>query len=124
MRNLMALLFLIGTLGCTPTPKYKIVEASFKNSSAHDLNWVTMEWAGPAFEAGVLPAGKSATYLDLNWPNVSTGTITFIDFKTKHPYRIAVSFKSISEQIQSGNCRAITIRILDYDKAVVVVGSP
>ena len=126
-RSIIIVALLLGAIGChpeKPKPKPIVVEASFKNSSSHALDWVTMEWAGPSFEVGVLPVGRSATYLDLDWPNVSTGKITFIDFKTRQPFNIALSLQSINEQIKSGGCRAITIRILDYDKAEIVAGSP
>ena len=122
MRYLLALLFLIGALGCTPKPK--TIEASFKNSSAHNLDWVRMKWAGPNFEAGILSIGISKTYIDLTWPNIPTGTVTFVDEGTRQSYNITLSFADINPKIQAGQCRAITILISDYDKAVVVAGSP
>ena len=128
MRTIFIVVLLWGMTACKPEseskPKPISIEASFKNGSAHDLDWVRMKWAGPDFSAGILSIGVFATTLDLNWPNVPTGTLTFVDEKTRQRFDIALSFQSINEQIKSGGCRAITIRILDYDKAEVVAGSP
>jgi hypothetical protein len=79
-----------------------------------------MEWAGPHFSAGVLSKGNFAMNMDLRWPYVTEGTLTFVDDSTRTPYRISVSFASINEKIRSGAVRAVIIRVLAYDKAEVV----
>ena len=97
-----------------------VVQASIENRSPHDLDWVSMEWPGPYYAAGVLPKDISKTLLDMRWPCIASGTLTFVDAKTRVPYRIALSFVSINEAIRSGKSRVVTVRILDYDKAEVV----
>lgn len=126
MRYAILVTLLFGAIACKPESKTKsiFIEASFRNRSGHDLDWVRIKWAGPDFSAGILSTGVSATTLDLKWPDVPSGTLTFVDDKTRQPFSIALSFASINEQIKSGGCRAITILILDYNKAEVVCGSP
>ena len=81
-------------------------------------------WNGPRFSAGVLSISIFSTYLDLRWPNVPTGILTFVDDKTRQPYKIILSFAEVNPKIQSGQCQEITTSILDYDKAEVICRPP
>jgi hypothetical protein len=100
------------------------IEASLENSSAHDVDWVRMEWEGPQFSAGILRIGIFKTDVSLRWPFVQTGRLTFVDYTTRRRYNVDISFTAINEKVRSGDCRAITIRILDYDKVEIVCGHP
>jgi hypothetical protein len=103
--------------GCFATKT--IVKAAIINKSQHDLDWVRVEWKGPYFSGGVMSKDKFVMYMDLVWPYATDGTLTFVDDTTRTRYRIPVSFAAINERIRSGSVRAVTVRILDYDRAAV-----
>lgn len=98
--------------------------ASIENTSTHKLDWVRVVWDGPTFSAGILSAGAFSTDIDLRWPFVANAKLTFLDYKTRQRNNIEISLEAINKEIQSGRCRAVTIRILDHDKAEVVSGYP
>lgn len=105
-------------------PKNMAIETSIENASIHHLDWVRVEWNGPSFSAGILRVGTFSTDVHLKWPFVPKARLTFVDDKTRQRYNIDLSLKVINEEIQSGRSRAVTIRILDHDKAEVVSGYP
>jgi len=99
------------------------VKFTFTNASNHPLNWVTLE-AGKGkgeMTAGILSPGISSTEWDVDWSKApNEAKLTFIDDKTRQKYAIPLSLTNINAQVRSGQCRAITLRILDYDKAEVL----
>jgi hypothetical protein len=97
-----------------------IVDITLRNTSSNVLDWVKLDWIGPDVGGGILPQGIGKTAVSVEWPNVSGAKLTFVDDKTRKPYNLEVSFSSVNEQVRSGRCRHVTIRILDYDKADVV----
>lgn len=125
---LMCVLLLIGAIGCRiqaqAASKNMEIEVSVENGSMHDLDWVRVVWEGPDFSAGILRADMFSTDVNLKWPFVPKGKLTFVDGKTRQRYNIDLAFKVINEEIKSGRCHAVTIRILDYDKAEIVSGYP
>jgi len=124
LRTISLLLFTVLCAACSNFgPKQMFVNASIMNKSQHNLDWVKMEWAGPYFTAGVLPKGVFKMCMGMQWPYPTEGTLTFVDDATRTPYRIKVSFASINEKIRSGVVQGITIRVIDYDKAEVVIES-
>ncbi len=106
------------------TPKAIAIETSIENASIHDLDWVRVAWDGPSFSAGILRVGTFSTDVHLKWPFIPNARLTFVDDKTRERHSIDLSLKAMNEEIQAGRCRAVTIRILDHDKAEVVSGYP
>jgi len=103
------------------TPEKMNVKFVFTNASTHPLNWVTLEVGKGEFTAGVLPQGVSKTELDVNWSSApKDAKLTFIDDTTRQKYSIPISLTNVNEQVRLGKCRAIVLRILDYDKAEIV----
>jgi hypothetical protein len=96
------------------------VEFTFANVSTNNLNGVQLECFGRVASAGILIPGNDKTKFDVPWPNSPTGKVAFFDRQTLKPYSIDISFVSANEEIQSGKCHHLTIRILSYDKAEVV----
>jgi hypothetical protein len=121
MRSLFLFLSLIIFLGChKPPPKLMSVDISLRNNSTNELRWVELVWNGPYLTGGAFSPGTEKTALQAPWPNILKGKITFIDATTRKPYTVEVPFSSVNEKIRSGDCKKVTIRILDYDKADVV----
>ena len=104
--------------------KNMAIETSIENASKHDLDWVRVAWDGPSFSAGILRVGTFSTDVHLRWPFVPKARLTFVDDKSRERHSIDLSLKAMNEEIQAGRCRAVTIRILDHDKAEVVSGYP
>jgi hypothetical protein len=104
--------------------KNMAIETSIENASKHDLDWVRVAWDGPNFSAGILRVGTFSTDVHLRWPFVPKARLTFVDDKSRERHSIDLSLKAMNEEIQAGRCRAVTIRILDHDKAEVVSGYP
>ena len=120
---IISLLVLL-SIGCNrigrPATQAAIVDLSLKNSSDKDLDWVELQWSGPGVPGGILGAGIAKTAVGVEWPNLPRAKLTFVDHKTRQPYTIDLVFTAVDDQIRQGNCRNVTIRILDYDKADVV----
>jgi hypothetical protein len=106
----------VGRTGTQPAT----VDLSLKNNSNKDLDWVELQWSGPDVPGGILSPGISKTAIGVQWPYLPAAKLTFIDGKTRQPYTIDVQFTAANDQIRQGNCRNVTLRILDYDKADVV----
>ena len=93
----------------------------FTNASPHDLDWVTLEGGERELSVGVLVRGGRATMYDINWPKLpDLSKLTFKDEKTRKNYTVPLSLTNINQQVRSGKCKEVTIRILDYDKAEIV----
>lgn len=111
---------LLHLLGCseqnTPDP---VVNISLENKSPRALDWVRLEWEGPDVPGGVLSVGVSKTSVGVDWPNLESATITFVDEESRTRYTIAVTLAQVNQQVRKGECQHITFRILDYDKAEV-----
>lgn len=97
-----------------------VVDISLKNNSSKDLDWVELEWSGPGVPGGVIGPGISKTSIGVEWPNLPSATVSFVDRKTRKPYRIELSLTGSNAQIRQGKCRHVIIQILDYDRADVV----
>ncbi len=123
-RLLLSLITIISNIYCQSASNNSTIAASIENASSHKLDWVRVEWEGPNFSAGILSTGAFSTDVDLKWPFVAEAKLTFVDYKTRQRYNIKISLEAINKEIQSGRCRAVTIRILDHDKAEVVCGYP
>jgi hypothetical protein len=112
---------LLSVIGCKKIhSNHANVASTITNSSTNLLDWVDVEWNGPSMAAGILSPGISKTIINFAWPFQPDAKITFIDRITRKPYSIAVSFESANEQIISGKCHEVTIRILSYEKADVI----
>lgn len=73
------------------------------------------------FSVGVLIPNKSSTYFDTGWSKVPDQiSLHFVDEKDRRPYVIPLSLTNVNQQVRSGKCREVTIRILDYDKAEAI----
>jgi hypothetical protein len=121
MRPLFLFLALMMVIGCNnDQPKNKLVNITLRNSSSNALDWVKLDWKGSYVPGGILSPGIGSTAVSVEWPVVSNAKITFVDGKTRKPYGLEVSFASINEQVRTGRCHQVTIRILDYDKAEVI----
>ena len=122
VRHTIVLLLFIALMGCASGEARKLgeIEFVFTNSSAHDLDWVRLDWEGPSVSAGIMKSGANATRLDTPWPDISKAKLTFVDDQTRQRYNIDVSFTEANAQIRAHKCHRITLRILGYDKAGVV----
>ena len=97
------------------------VKFTFTNASNHALDWVKLLGGQGEFRAGILSPGISSTEWDVDWSSApSEAKLTFVDDKTRQRYTIPLSLTNVNQQVRSGKCREITIRILDYDKAEAV----
>ena len=95
-----------------------VVDICLKNSSSNSLDWVKLEWhAGRQISAGILAPGIWKANLAEEWPNESTATISFVDAKTRTPYSLEVSLSAVNDQMRTGQCHQVTVRIWDYDRA-------
>jgi hypothetical protein len=97
-----------------------IVDISLLNASSNALDWVELVWVGPRVPGGILLPGISATALEVEWPDLGSAKITFVDRDTRKPYAVEVSLKAINEQVRAGKCRDVTIRIKGYSEADVL----
>lgn len=130
MRLAIIAIALMSVLGCgskkQPTDKPgapnapAVLNIAMENASTNSLNAVEIEWKGPNVSGGIVMAGTAATILDVEWPSVPSATLSFIDYKTRTPYKIAISLAAANEQVNAGGIQKVTFRILSYDKAVVV----
>jgi hypothetical protein len=120
MINRFACLILVAVTSCTPVSKRDtIVVFTFRNESQHTLNWVSLEEAKIEPVGGVLSPGDFKTTLDLVWKNDKVAKLTFIDYQTRKPYSIPISFEEVTRDIVSGKCRHVVVSILSYDTARV-----
>jgi hypothetical protein len=130
MRIIISLIAIIITLGCDNADHHRVKSAhpqhpitlniSINNASTNTLDWVELEWGGPAVPGGIIPPGTSKTTLSAEWPSVPGAIITLVDNKTRKPYKIEISLSAANGQISAGGIQHVTFRILSYDKAVVV----
>lgn len=114
-------LSLLSMFGCSQMALQKnFVKVVFSNASSQALNWVALEVGEKELNVGVLIPNKDTILLQVDWSNIpERGTVTFIDDKSRQPYKIAVSLADVNKQVNAGNCRTVTIRILGYDKAEI-----
>ncbi len=98
---------------------HRTVVFSFANKSEHRLNWVSLEEARINPIGGALSPGVFKTTVDQVWRNDVRARVTFIDFETRSPHSIPISFAEVDKHIQAGQCRHVIITILDYHKATV-----
>jgi hypothetical protein len=103
-----------------PTPQASIVNVALLNATTNELDWVELRWEGPDVPGGALPQGTAKTALSLPWPSTTNATVSFIDYKTKKPYRIEIPLSQVNEKVNAGGIQTVTFRILSYDKAAVV----
>ena len=114
----LACLILLMVSSCVAVPD-RTVTFTFKNESQHRLNWVSLSEAKIDPVGGVMSPGGFKTTVDLVWENDTTAKLTFVEFETRKPHSIAISFEEVTRQIQTGKCRRVVVAILDYDKALV-----
>lgn len=121
MRTVLVGVALVLLAGCSCVQQKKMyVKTVFTNASTHPLNWVTLDAGERELTVGILSPGISATLLDVGWSKApDQAKLTFIDDKTRKNYSIPVSLTNVNQQVRSGKCREVTIRILDYDKAEI-----
>ncbi len=123
MKTIILGLVLLVLIGCSQMgAKRAFVTMEVVNISSKPLDWVTVV-AGDRqlFSAGILIPNAPATHLDYVWSNMpDQAKLTFIDDQTRQPYSIEISLKDANARVLSGQCKRVTIRILDYDKAEVV----
>jgi len=104
--------------GCDKAPpRNQVVNITLRNSSSNALDWVKLDWKGPYVPGGILSPGISKTAVSVEWPNLSSAKITFVDDTTRKLYSVEVSLSAVNQDVRSGPCRQVTIRILDYEKA-------
>src|SRR6266404_3361470 len=91
--------------GCAKTQSKKmIVNIALKNSSTNALDWVELQWegAGPDVPGGILSPGIIKDTRGVEWPQVPSVTVTFVDDKTRKPHEIRVSLDSINDRVSTG----------------------
>jgi len=114
------LLSLLLAAGCAAEHKHHVlVNVTLRNDSTNALSGVKLKWDGPYIPGGVLSPGVSKTAVSAEWPNISTGELTFIDPETEHPYAIQLSFPEVNEKVMSEKFSEVEFRILSYEKAEV-----
>jgi hypothetical protein len=96
------------------------VDVSLVNNSTNALDWVKLNWQGPYVPGGILSPGTSSTAMAVEWPDLPSAKLTFIDKRTRAPYEIEISLRQITQDVRSGKGHRVVIRILSYDKAEVV----
>ncbi len=110
-----------GFTACREPQKEKnLVTLSVRNVSTNSLRGVELVWEGPRIPVGVLFPGVDKTSVDVPWPNIDKGNISFIDASTRELYTLEISFTAVNERVRAGRCGEIVIRILDTDKADAV----
>ena len=121
--SIILLLLIAAAVGCQEKGlKSMIVDITLSNNSTNTLDWVTLNWQGPEVPGGILSPGITSTAIDVEWPNLTSATLNFVDKKTRQPYAIELSLAEVNKLVVSGKCHSILIRILSYDKAEVVFG--
>src|SRR5436189_494817 len=123
MRLVAILCSLIAMTGCGNQSQRKAamtVDISLLNASSNALGLVELDWKGPDVPGGILRPGISKTAIDVEWPETTTAKVTFVDEATRKPYEVVVPLSKINEQVHSGKCRDITIRIKSYTEADVI----
>ena len=115
--RLVCLIFLIASTCVSAADR--TVTFTFKNESQHRLNWVSLVGAKIDPVGGVMSPGVFKTTVDLVWANDTTAKLTFVEFESRKPHSIEISFEEATRQIQAGKCRRVVVAILDYDKARV-----
>jgi hypothetical protein len=103
-----------------PTPQASIVNVALLNATTNELNWVELAWQGPDVPGGILPPGTSATALSVPWPTTTNATLSFIDYKSKKPYKMEIPLSAANEKVSAGGVQTVTFRILSYEKADVL----
>jgi hypothetical protein len=70
--------------------------------------------------AGILIPNAESVTREVPWGKApDKAMVTFLDDKTRKPYKIPVSLADVNAKVSSGECKRVTIRILDYEKADV-----
>jgi len=105
-------------------PRPVTVNISLLNASSNPVDRVKLVWSGPDVPGGILSPGVSKTTVGAEWPNIANAKLTFVDDKTRKPYSFEVSFSAVNQQVLSGKCSDVTIRILDYENGDVVCEKP
>lgn len=94
------------------------VDVVFKNTSQHNLNWVTLNAGTRELSVGVLGPTYDATLGNVPWEGIpDDGKMTFIDQDSRKHYSVAISLAAVNGQVKAGGCREVTLTILSYDKA-------
>ncbi len=117
-RRLLFCLFQ-GLLASCASATYRTVAFTFENKSEHRLNWVSIQGAKIDPIGGVLSPGVFKTTVDQVWRYDPSAIVTFIDFETREPYRVPISFEEVNTRIRAGQCRRVVVTIFDYDRATV-----
>jgi hypothetical protein len=123
MRNALISLsvgvLLILIIGCNSQPKPATVEFLFMNKTQHDLDRATLDSGVQQISVGFLAADGDKSIFGQSWSMGDKANVTFIDEKTEQPYSIDVSLTEVNELVKAGKCRAVTVSILDYNKAEI-----
>lgn len=117
-------LWLLASAGCSHLPPQRaFVTASVVNVSTAPLDWTKIV-AGDRqlLSVGILIPNASSTYLDYVWWKMpESATITFVDDQTRQRYNVEISLREANARVEAGTCKRVTIRILSYERAEVVV---
>ncbi len=120
MKNSFRLISLSAVLlASCASAAYRTVVFTFENKSEHRLNWVSIQGAKIDPIGGVLSPGVFKTTVDQVWRYDPSAIVTFIDFETREPYRVPISFEEVNTRIRAGQCRRVVVTIFDYDRATV-----
>ena len=123
MKTIISGLVLLALVGCSQTfHKKTFVTMEIANAFSKPLDWVKVV-AGDRqlFSAGILIPASEKTHLDYVWSNMpNQARVTFVDEQTRQRYNIDIVLTEANAKVLSGQCKRVTIRILDYDKAEVV----
>ena len=118
---LVCLVLILAMAGCQSKRSTAMsVNIALYNNSTNALDQVELSWEGPHVSAGILSPGISSVTLDVEWPNVASAKLNFIDAETHQPYSIELSLSEVKKQISLGKCGTVVVRISSYDKAEVV----
>ena len=96
------------------------VDISLLNASSNALDLVELDWKGPDVPGGIMRPGISKTALGVEWPDADTAKVTFVDRETQKPYTVEIPLKAINDQVRTGKCRDITLRIKSYTEGDAV----
>jgi hypothetical protein len=117
-------LCLLVLAGCSHLPPQRaFVTAGVVNVSTTPLDWVKV-FSGERqlLSVGILIPNASSTSLDYVWWKMpDLATITFVDDQTRQRYNVEISLREANARVEAGTCKRVTIRILSYDRAEVVL---
>ena len=117
-------LWMLLLAGCSHTPPRRaFVTVDVRNESHVPLDWVKV-FSGERqlFYSGILIPNTEKTRLDYVWWKMpDLATITFVDEQTRQRFNVEISLSEANARVEGGTCKRVTIRILSYERADVVL---